>query len=84
MPLSQIASSSVSDQFWGNGYVVIRNLYSADEVFLASTNRSLLAVADIAGHKLLSTPGPVTQQLIELFNAYLKDYVTRRIAAAAR
>jgi branched-chain amino acid aminotransferase len=60
------------------------DLYSADEVFISSTNRGILGIAEIAGHKLPFSPGPVTQQLISLLNSYLNDYVTRRIASAAR
>jgi branched-chain amino acid aminotransferase len=60
------------------------DIYSADEVFLSSTNRGVLSVGEIAGHKLASAPGPVTHQLGELFGAYLNDYVTRRLASAAR
>ena len=60
------------------------DLYSADEVFISSTNRGILGIAKIAGHKLPHAPGPVTRQLIDLLNSYLNDYVTRRIAAAAR
>ncbi len=60
------------------------DLYSADEVFFSSTNRSLLGVGEIAGHKIAAAPGPVTRQLRELLDAYLTDYVTRRLASAAR
>ncbi len=57
-------------------------LYSADEVFITSTNRNLIAVGEIAGHKIATAPGPVTNQLNELFDAYLTDYVSRRLAAS--
>ncbi|MGH9676593.1 MAG: aminotransferase class IV, partial [Candidatus Acidiferrum sp.] len=60
------------------------DLYSADEVFISSTNRGLLGVEEIAGHRIAAAPGPVTCQLRELFLAYLTDYVTRRLASAAR
>lgn len=60
------------------------DLYSADEVFLSSTNRGVLSVGEIAGHKIASAPGPVARQLGELFGGYLTDYVTRRLASAAR
>jgi branched-chain amino acid aminotransferase len=60
------------------------DLYSADEVFISSTNRNLLGVGEIAGHKIASAPGPVTRQLDELFDAHVSDYVTRRLASAAR
>src|ERR1700682_1935668 len=60
------------------------DLYSADEVFISSTNRNLLGVGEIAGHKIATAPGPVTRQLDELFDAHVADYVTRRLASAAR
>jgi branched-chain amino acid aminotransferase len=60
------------------------DLYSADEVFVSSTNRNVLGVAEIAGHKFAGAPGPVTQRINEAFTTYLNDYVTRRLAAATR
>jgi branched-chain amino acid aminotransferase len=60
------------------------DLYSADEVFITSTNRSLLSISEIAGHKIATAPGPVAKQLSELFSTHLNDYVTRRLSAAAR
>ena len=60
------------------------DLYSADEVFMTSTNRNLIGVGEIAGHKITTAPGPVTQQLNQLFDTYVAEYVTRRLAAATR
>jgi branched-chain amino acid aminotransferase len=60
------------------------DLYSADEVFISSTNRNLLGVGEIAGHRIATAPGPVTRQLDELFDAHVSEYVTRRLASAAR
>ena len=59
-------------------------LYSADEVFISSTNRNLIGVGEIAGHRVASAPGRVTHRLNELFDAYVIEYVTRRHASAAR
>ncbi len=59
------------------------DLYSAEEVFISSTNRNLISVGEIAGHAI-PAPGPVCQRLNELFDAYVEDYVTRRLASAAR
>jgi branched-chain amino acid aminotransferase len=59
------------------------DLYDADEVFISSTNRNLLGVGEIAGHSIAKAPGPLTRQLDELFDAYISDYVTRRLASAA-
>ena len=60
------------------------DLYSADEVFISSTNRNVIGVSEIAGHAIANAPGPVTRQLNELFEAYVDDYVTRRLTTAAR
>lgn len=59
------------------------DFYSAEEVFITSTNRSLISVGEIVGHSI-PAPGPVCQRLLELFDAYVSDYVTRRLASAAR
>jgi branched-chain amino acid aminotransferase len=60
------------------------DLYSADEVFISSTNRNLIGVGEIAGRKIATAPGPITRQLDELFDNHVADYVTRRLAAASR
>ena len=59
------------------------DLYSADEVFISSTNRNLISVGEIAG-KTIPTPGPVCERLNDLFDAYVTEYVSRRLASAAR
>ena len=56
------------------------DLYSADEVFISSTNRNLISVGEIAGHAI--PIGPVAKRLDDLFEAYIAEYVTRRQAAA--
>ncbi|HEV2489236.1 MAG TPA: aminotransferase class IV [Candidatus Acidoferrales bacterium] len=58
------------------------DLYSAEEVFISSTNRNLLGVGEIAGHRFAGAPGPVTRKLDEAFSAYIKEYLARRAAAA--
>jgi branched-chain amino acid aminotransferase len=60
------------------------DLYSADEVFISSTNRNIIGVGEIAGHQIAAAPGPVTHQIEELFVAHVTDYVTRRHAATSR
>jgi branched-chain amino acid aminotransferase len=59
------------------------DLYSADEVFISSTNRSLLGVSEIDGHKLAGAPGPITQRLEQVFTNHMIDYVTRLAHPAA-
>jgi branched-chain amino acid aminotransferase len=58
------------------------DLFSAEEVFISSTNRNLLAVGEVEGHKFAAAPGPVTQRLEQAFAAYVADYVGRRAARA--
>lgn len=59
------------------------DLYSADEVFISSTNRNLIKVCEIAGN-VIPTRGIVCDRLNEIFDAYVADYVSRRLASAAR
>ncbi len=58
------------------------DLYSADEVFITSTNRSLLGVCEIAGHKYPAAPGPIAQKLEQAFGAAMLDYVAQQTASA--
>lgn len=51
------------------------DLYSADEVFISSTNRSMIAVGEINGHKVASAPGPIMQKLERVFGDYVREYV---------
>lgn len=53
------------------------DLFSADEIFITSTNRSLLGIGEIAGHNYPAAPGPVTRKLEKMFAAYMNDYVTQ-------
>lgn len=57
---------------------------TGDEIFISSTNRNLIGVGEIAVQKMPIAPGPVTRKLDELFDAYVTDYVNRRLASAAR
>lgn len=59
------------------------DLYSADEVFISSTNRNLIGVGEIGGNTIANAPGKITHQLDELFDAHVADYVTRRLATAS-
>ncbi len=59
-----------------------QDLYSADEVFISSTNRSLLAVGEIEGRKIAAAPGRIAQTLDKAFAAYVADYIARCAATA--
>jgi len=53
------------------------DLYGAEEVFISSTNRNLLGVGEISGHKFANAPGPVTLRL----ETILAEYVTEQVKA---
>ena len=53
------------------------DLFSADEIFITSTNRSLLGIGEIAGHSYAPAPGPITRKLEKMFAAYMNDYVAQ-------
>src|SRR5580704_1268669 len=59
-----------------------RDLFAADEVFISSTNRSMLPVSEIAGHKIGSGATPVLEKLEKVFDAYVRDYLNIRAAAS--
>lgn len=60
------------------------DLYSADGVFISSTNRNLIAVSEINGHMIATTPLPVMQKLQAAFVGYVREYVEARAVAAAK
>lgn len=57
------------------------DLYTADEIFISSTNRNLLGIAEIAGHEYAAAPGAITQKLEKVFAAYMDDYVAQHAAS---
>jgi branched-subunit amino acid aminotransferase/4-amino-4-deoxychorismate lyase len=62
----------------------LEDFYTADEVFVSSTNRNVIGVGEIGRQIFSRAPGPVTLRLNEVFTSYVDDYVTRRLAAASR
>jgi branched-chain amino acid aminotransferase len=60
------------------------DLYAADEVFISSTNRSMLGVSEINGHKIAGAPGPVTKKLERVFAGYMREYIDGRAAASGK
>jgi branched-chain amino acid aminotransferase len=60
------------------------DLYSADGVFISSTNRNIIAAGEINGRKIPTAPLPVMQKLEKAFSAYVREYVAERVASSAR
>lgn len=58
----------------------MEDLRSADEVFITSTNRTLLGVSEIAGHRYSTVMGEVAQKLERAFEAYMTEYVAQASA----
>jgi branched-chain amino acid aminotransferase len=58
-----------------------QDLYGADEVFISSTNRSMLGVSEINGHKIASAPGPVTLEMEKAFGEYVRRHIEQQSAA---
>ena len=78
MEIASEAGTSVAEQT-----LRLEDLYSADEVFVTSTNRNVIGVKEIAGQQIGDgTTGVLTRRLEEAFDAYVKEYVERRLAAA--
>ncbi len=61
----------------------MEDLYAGAEVFITSTNRNVIAVREIAGRTIGDGKmGPVTKRLDTAFDAFVKDYVDRRLATS--
>lgn len=58
------------------------DLYSSDEVFISSTNRSMLGVGEIDGRRIASAPGPVTLRLEKAFGDFVRAYIESKSAAS--
>ena len=59
----------------------LEDLYGAEEVFITSTNRTLLGVSEISGHRYATVTGPIVQRLEREFEATMVAYVAARAAA---
>src|SRR5215472_12482753 len=59
------------------------DLYTADEVFISSTNRSMIAVSEINGHKIRSARGPIVHKLERLFLEYVRRYIDAQARSVA-
>jgi len=60
------------------------DLYSADGVFITSTNRNLIAVSEINGHAIPTGALAPMRKLQEAFSAYVREYVDARALAVKR
>jgi branched-chain amino acid aminotransferase len=58
------------------------DLYAADEVFISSTNRSMLGVSEVHGRRIASAPGTITLKLEKVFGEYVRQYLEVRSAAS--
>ncbi len=63
--------------------LTLADIYAAEEVFITSTNRTLLGVSEIAGRRYSTVMGPVAQKLERTFDAAMREYVAQRIAIRA-
>ncbi len=61
-----------------------QDLYAADEVFISSTNRSMLGVSEVNGHVIATAPGAITLQLEKAFGEYVRQYLEARSAASGQ
>ena len=59
------------------------DLLAAEEVFITSTNRTLLGVSEIAGRKFSTIMGPLAQKLERAFEAAMHEYVAQRSSNGA-
>jgi branched-chain amino acid aminotransferase len=78
MEIASDAGTSVVEQT-----LRLEDLYAAEEVFVTSTNRNVIGVKEIGGQAVGSgSTGPITKKLDEVFDAYINDYIERRLAAS--
>ncbi len=60
------------------------DLYASEEVFISSTNRSVLPVIEINGRKIAVAPGPATRKLEKALAAYVREYIDTHAIAAGK
>jgi len=78
MEIASDAGTSVAEQT-----LRLEDLYSADEVFITSTNRNVIGVSEIDGHAIAQEgKGTITKRLDEVFEVYITEYIARRLAAS--
>jgi branched-chain amino acid aminotransferase len=62
--------------------LTLEDIHAADEVFITSTNRTLLGVSEIAGRKFSVVMGPIPQKLERAFDATMREYVKVALSSA--
>jgi branched-chain amino acid aminotransferase len=60
------------------------DLFSADGVYISSTNRNLIAVEEIGGRRIPTARLAPMQKLQAAFAAYVQEYVAQRAVPSAR
>jgi branched-chain amino acid aminotransferase len=60
------------------------DLYSADGVFISSTNRNLIAAEEIGGRRISTGRLPLMEKLQAAFSVYVREYVEARAVAAGK
>jgi branched-chain amino acid aminotransferase len=60
------------------------DLYTAEGVFISSTNRNIIAASEINGHKIATAALPAMQKLEKAFSAYVREYIAQRVTSSAR
>jgi branched-chain amino acid aminotransferase len=61
--------------------LTMQDFLAADEVFITSTNRSLLGVSEINGRTYPVVGGPLVQKLERAFDSSMREYVAARSSA---
>jgi branched-subunit amino acid aminotransferase/4-amino-4-deoxychorismate lyase len=73
--LSEIHVPGVS---LGERILLLKDLEAADEVFITSTTRYVLPVAEVEGLSI-QAPGAVATRLRAAFEAYVEEYACSRV-----
>jgi branched-chain amino acid aminotransferase len=59
-------------------------LFSAEEVFISSTNRNVIPVTEISGRSVGSAQSPLMNELEKAFIAYIRNYIDNKTALQGR
>jgi len=64
--------------------LVPEDLFTAQEVFISSTNRNIIAVTEIAGRPVGAKSRPIMAKLESAFVAYTREYLDAHTASAGK